>query len=224
MAYRNFTFSRVSAVASLSALSAASANALRTRLEGLEGVERVLLDGEREGVWLLLGTEQGREVLAGQVRAALLDEGVDPQSVSVEIAARVAGHDRQRVKFLGVQRIPLPEAHTRVRVSLEWDGAERVGEETGETATALEMRTAAVAAVKAVQGISPEDLHLRLIGVKQIRAFDQEITVVSLLRETNPAQRLVGAVLTTEDPLRTAALAVLNALNRVLGTYLSTTG
>ena len=56
--------------------------------------------------------------------------------------------------------------------------------------------------VKAIQGVSPEDLHLRLIGVKQIRAFDQEITVVSLLRETNPAQRLVGAVLTTEDPLR----------------------
>ena len=211
-------------MASLSALSAESVRALRARLETLDGVERVLVDAEREGLWLVMGADTDRSGIPGEVRTVLLAEDVDPQTVSVEVTARVVAHDRQRVKFLGVERIQLPEAHTRVRVSLEWDGAVRVGEELGESAAALEMRTAAVAAVKAVQGISPEDLRLRLIGVKQIRAFDQEITVVSLLRETTPAQRLVGAVLTTEDPLRTSALAVLNALNRVLGNYLSTTG
>ena len=211
-------------MASLSALDAERARTLCERLEALDGVERVLVDAEREGLWVVLGAETSRSGIPDQVRAALQAEDVDPQTVSVEITARLMSHDRHRVKFLGVERMPLPEAHTRVRVSLEWDGAVRVAEEIGEAATALEMRTAAVAAVKAIQGVSPEDLHLRLIGVKQIRAFDQEITVVSLLRETNPAQRLVGAVLTTEDPLRTAALAVLNALNRVLGNYLSTTG
>lgn len=210
-------------MAILSALSPERVQVLRTRLEALEGVERVLVDGERDGLWLVVA-DGARPGISDDVRIALDAEGVDPGSVSVELTARVAAHDRQRVKFVGVERTLLPEARTRVRVSLEWDGAVRMGEDIGEASAAWEMRTAAVAAVKAVQGISPEDLHLRLIGVKQIRAFDQEITVVSLLRDTTPAQRLVGAVLTTEEPLRTAALAVLNALNRVLGNYLSTTG
>jgi hypothetical protein len=139
-----------------------------------------------------------------------------------ETTGRAARTERHRVRFLGVRRTLLPEAHVRVQVTLEWGGALHVGEEIGEASAPLEMRAAATAALKALQGLLPEDLRLRLIGVKQIRAFDQEITVVSLLRETGAQQRLVGAVLTTDDPVRTAALAVLNSLNRVLGNYLST--
>ena len=52
-------------------------------------------------------------------------------------------------------------------------------------------------------------------------AFDAGLTVVSLYRVGTPAQKLLGAVLTGNDPHRAAAVAVLNALNRTLGNLLS---
>ena len=211
-------------MASPSTPRASTARELRARLEALDGVERALVDETRGGFVLLTGPDVDRLALEQEVRSAMAEEGVEPESVPVEVVSHEPRPERHRVRFVGVERWMLPEARVRVRVSLEWGGQVHVGEEEGEASAALEMRTAASAAVRAVEGISPEDLRLRLIGIKQIRAFDQEITVVSLLRNTGSPQRLVGAVLTTENPLRTAALAVLNALNRVLGNYLSTTG
>jgi hypothetical protein len=46
--------------------------------------------------------------------------------------------------------------------------------------------------------------------------------VVSLYRPGTPAQKLLGAVLAGADRHRSAALALLNALNRILGNYLTT--
>ncbi len=207
-----------------SALRETTVQALQARLESLEGVERALVDDRRGGFVLVTGPDPDRLRLEQEVRSAMAEEGVEPDSMPVEVVSHEARPERHRVRFVGVERWLLPEARVRVRVSLEWNGQVHVGEEVGEASAPLEMRTAAAAALRAVEGISPEELHLRLIGIKQIRAFDQEITVVSLLRNTGSSQRLVGAVLTTENPLRTAALAVLNALNRVLGNYLSTTG
>jgi hypothetical protein len=47
--------------------------------------------------------------------------------------------------------------------------------------------------------------------------------IVSLsARETESASRLVGSYLTESDPPRGAALAVLNATNRILGNFFST--
>ncbi len=219
-----FTLTRqVSAVVSQSALHEINVQALRARLESLDGVERALVDEARGGFVLLTGPDPDRPALEQEVRSAMSEEGVEPDSMPVEVVSHEPRPERHRVRFVGVERWLLPEARVRVRVSLEWNGQVHAAEEVGEASAPLEMRTAA-AAVRAVEGISPEELHLRLIGIKQIRAFDQEITVVSLLRNTGSPQRLVGAVLTTENPLRTAALAVLNALNRVLGNYLSTTG
>jgi hypothetical protein len=214
----------VSAVVSPSTLRASTVQVLRARLEALERVERALVDETTGGFVLLTGPDVDRLALEQEVRSAMAEEGVEPESMPVEVVSHEPRPERHRVRFVGVERWLLPEARVRVRVSLEWGGQVHVGEEEGESSAALEMRAAASAALRAVEGISPEDLRLRLIGIKQIRAFDQEITVVSLLRNTGSPQRLVGAVLTTENPLRTAALAVLNALNRVLGNYLSTMG
>ncbi len=211
-------------MASLSALRASTVQALRTRLEVLDAVERVLVDEERGSVWIVAGGDVDHAMLEEQARAILTAEGEEADTIPVEVAATLGAHARHRVRFVGVQRFPAPEGHVRMRVTLEWDGVLHTGEELGETSAALEMRTAALATVRAVQALSPDELRLRLIGVKQIRAFDQEITVVSIFRESGGPLRLVGAVLTTEDPLKTAALAVLSALNRILGNYLSTIG
>ena len=210
-------------MAILSALSPGAVSALCARLEALTGIERVLLDEERDGLWVVALPDSDRAGLEERVRAAVGEQGLD-SALPVEMATHWPHPERHRVRFVGVERLARAEGRVRMRVSLEWGGALHQGEAEGEGGITLEMRTTAAAAVQAVQELAPEDLRLRLIGVKQIRAFDQEITVVSLFRDTGPPQRLVGAVLTSDEPLRSPALAVLNALNRVLGNYLSTIG
>ena len=59
-----------------------------------------------------------------------------------------------------------------------------------------------------------------MAGVKRVRSFDADLMVASLFRAGPPRQQLVGAVVVGEDPLRAACIAVLNALNRLLGNYL----
>lgn len=210
-------------MAILSALGPGAITALRARLEALTGVERVLLDEGRDGLWVVTLPDSDHAALEDRVHAIVAEAGLDP-GMAVELATHWPHPERHRVRLVDVERLPQAEGGVRMRVSLEWSGTLHRGEEVGEAGIAIEMRTVAAAAVRAIQELSPEDLRLRLIGVKQTRAFDQEITVVSLYRDTNPPQRLVGAVLTADEPLRSPALAVLNGLNRVLGNYLSTIG
>jgi hypothetical protein len=61
-----------------------------------------------------------------------------------------------------------------------------------------------------------------LIGVKHIRAFDSNLVIVSIGVRDSAGTRLVGCCLADEDMPRGAALAVLNATNRLLGNYLAT--
>jgi hypothetical protein len=62
-----------------------------------------------------------------------------------------------------------------------------------------------------------------LLGVKAVRAFDATVVIVALAaRGTELTARLGGSSLTETDPPRGAALAVLNATNRMLGNYLVT--
>ncbi|MDQ3426348.1 MAG: hypothetical protein M3477_00825, partial [Gemmatimonadota bacterium] len=61
-----------------------------------------------------------------------------------------------------------------------------------------------------------------LLGVKAVRAFDATVVIVSLLvqGEGSSGHRVVGSYLTDNDTARGAALAVLNATNRILGNRL----
>ena len=66
-------------------------------------------------------------------------------------------------------------------------------------------------------------MGFELLGVKAVRAFDATVVIVSLsARDAAHASRLVGSYLTDNDPPRGAALAVLNATNRILGNYFAT--
>jgi hypothetical protein len=69
---------------------------------------------------------------------------------------------------------------------------------------------------QAVQG----ETAFELLGVKAVRAFDATVVIVSLATSAEGDQRVVGSVLTEDDPGRAAALAVLNATNRILGNRL----
>src|SRR2546422_1053382 len=82
---------------------------------------------------------------------------------------------------------------------------------------------AAAAAVQALEQAVQTKVAFELLGVKAVRAFDATVVIVSLsAREPESASRLVGSYLTESDPPRGAALAVLNATNRILGNFFAT--
>jgi hypothetical protein len=106
---------------------------------------------------------------------------------------------------------------------LAWsDGRQFVGESEGVISQAGELRCAAEATVRALERVVQPKLALEVLGVKAVRAFDATVVIVSLAARADAvASRLVGSYLAEKDPPRGAALAVLNATNRVLGNYYS---
>jgi hypothetical protein len=130
--------------------------------------------------------------------------------------------DRLRFQDFSFQR--LASGRCRAKVVLAWvDGRRFEGESDGVTSQAGELRCSAVAAVQALEQAVEPRVELELLGVKAVRAFDAMVIIVSLsARAEAGASRLVGSYLTETDPPRGAALAVLNATNRLLGNYLVT--
>lgn len=128
-----------------------------------------------------------------------------------------------RLRFSEFELKRLANGRCRARVVLGWqDGAEFVGESEGLTSQSGELRCAAEACVIALTRATSNELRFELLGVKAIRAFDSNVVIVSLsLPGGERPQRLIGCFLTEDaDPTRGAALAVLNATNRVLGNRL----
>jgi len=208
---------------SLSALDAVDLRVLRGRLEEPAAVERAVLDEETGVIWLITRPGTDENETRDRARTVLGEFGLQTASVQLEIAQMVESAMRKRVRFIEARRLESDDgAHVKVEVELDWRGKRFVGASEGDRGSLIELRTAAQAAVEAVRQITPVDPGLRLIGVKQLRAFDTELIVASLFRSEGSIQRYVGSVLATTDPARGAALAVLNALNRMLGNLLRT--
>ncbi len=85
----------------------------------------------------------------------------------------------------------------------------------------MDLRLAALATVRTLEAVLQGQADFHLVGIKNIRAFDTDIIMVLLRMEERPDLSLVGASLSVDNPFRSAALAVLNATNRVLGNYLN---
>jgi hypothetical protein len=122
-----------------------------------------------------------------------------------------------RLRFVGFKLDRLPSGECRARVTLAWpDGPRFEGEARGLTSQAGELRCAAQAALQALMQ-AVRDPAFELVGVKAVRAFDATVVIVSLgLPGHSEGPRIVGSYLTEGDPPRGAALAVLNATNRLL--------
>jgi len=130
--------------------------------------------------------------------------------------------ERLRFKDFLFQR--LASGRCRSKVVLGWaDGRQFVGEADGVTSQAGELRCSAHACVQALERVVQPEMGFELLGVKAVRAFDATVVIVSLsARQAAKASRLVGSYLTQADPPRGAALAVLNATNRLLGNFFAT--
>jgi hypothetical protein len=95
------------------------------------------------------------------------------------------------------------------------------GEDEGLGSQAGELRCAAQACVLALTQAVQGGMSFELLGVKAVRAFDATVVIVSMAVQGEGAgHRVVGSYLTESDAPRGAALAVLNATNRILGNRL----
>jgi hypothetical protein len=127
----------------------------------------------------------------------------------------------ERLRFAEFVLDRLPNGRCRAKVGLTWRDSEAFsGESEGLCSQAGELRCAAEACVKALCQAVQGGMTFELLGVKAVRAFDATVVIVSLSTTAEGDQRVVGSVLTEDDPGRAAALAVLNATNRILGNRL----
>jgi hypothetical protein len=195
---------------------ASTVQVLRTDLEALAGIERVVIDDA--AIWLQCDPESELSELRPRVHDVIQKAGFDVEKFKVIFLTDLAS---RRIKFAKIERIMERNGNVRMRVSLEWNGELKTGEASGENGDLLEQRTAATAALVALEAVVGEPLGIKLVGVKHVRAFDEELMVVAMYRPGPPAQRLVGSVSIDNDARRAAAVAVLNGLNRILGTYLN---
>jgi len=126
----------------------------------------------------------------------------------------------ERLRFAEFTLDRLPNGRCRARVGLTWRDSEQfTGEGEGLASQAGELRCSAQACVVALgQAVKEGGLSFELLGVKAVRAFDATVVIVSLaVHGEGSGTRVVGSYLTETDTPRGAALAVLNATNRILG-------
>ncbi len=132
---------------------------------------------------------------------------------------------RERLRFVDFELRKLQNGRCRARVVLEWHpeeqfigSAEELGSQAGE------LRCAAQAALAAIERAVESQVSFELLGVKAVRAFDATVVIVSLTsRQDSRPSRLVGSFITDDLSARGAALAVMNATNRVLGNIFART-
>lgn len=133
----------------------------------------------------------------------------------------MADRPPREVRFLRTELEPLLHSdRCRVSVRLSRVPSETfVGTADGGCEGTETLRTAAIAAADALrQAMGAEDVVLEIKGVKLMEGIGVEVVMVSLAaRYGGESRPLIGVCEGHQDPLRAAALAVLNASNRFLG-------
>jgi hypothetical protein len=126
---------------------------------------------------------------------------------------------RERLRFVGFAFERLPSGRCRAEVTLELGPDGRwVGTSEGLASDAGELRCSAEATLRAIEQSVQGQVSFELLGVKAVRAFDTIVLIVSVLSKGDGStHRLVGSFLADHDTARGAAVAVLNATNRLLG-------
>lgn len=197
---------------------------LQSEAAAVPGVEHILFDDTGEGasrVWVILEKDSGPAEVEPAFRGWLEDAGIAPDQFDVEFLTRpLPSTTQRRVRLVGVERDVLRDGRLTVKVELEWRGEHFVGEATDSQGRAIDLRTAASAAANAVKKTTAGDLDVRVVGAKSVRAFDADLIIVSVVHGTDVAPSLVGTVQSRGDDAEASAMALLQALNRVLGNYL----
>ncbi len=129
---------------------------------------------------------------------------------------------RERLRFESLHYEDFPDGRCRARVVLEWTGGVRFeGASEGTSTLEGKLRAGAQATLQAASRAAGKEVSLSLRGVKAIRAFDAWLVVVSVLGKSDKeTYRLMGAYpCPDDDTVRGAAMAILDATNRVLSRF-----
>lgn len=193
---------------------------LRADLEGIEGVRRAVIDGSRPTVYVFCqGGTPGALELA--VRARIAQNGFRADQADVQIGYLGESQPRRRVRLVRVSMEYPRTGRALATAILEWGNEEYTGQTEGESGSTVELRLAALATLRALSAVLAEQLTFALLGIRALRAFDRDFVAVLIRTEQLAADdALVGTSLVLEDLWQGAALAVLNATNRLLGNYL----
>jgi hypothetical protein len=147
---------------------------------------------------------------------------------ALEDRAMSGGQRRERLRFTRFSFERSPTARCCAEVELEYQpGDSVVGRAEGIATPLGDVRLAAEATLRAIERFSKHRLRFDLLGVKQMRAFDANVVIVSVVclgggEGQEPERRLLGCHLADEDPLRGAVIATLQATNRMLGNAIAT--
>lgn len=130
---------------------------------------------------------------------------------------------RERLRFTRFVFERSRTAHCRAEVELEYEPGDTVVGTAEGVATALgDVRLAAEATLRAIEKFSKGEVQLELLGVKQMRAFDANVVIVSVVSSRGDGERrLLGCHLVDDDLLRGTVIATLQATNRVLGNFIA---
>ena len=132
-----------------------------------------------------------------------------------------------RIRFLAV-RIAARTLNGRSRAEVDLrrvDGRVVTGRGEADPSVYGDQRAAALACVEALGQCGGAGHRFELLGVKNVRAFDQTIVLLQLGAATGRGYlRLVGCAVGDDDLVAATVRAVLNASNRVLWLPLATGG
>jgi len=149
---------------------------------------------------------------------------IDPTSEAAgDDAVGNAPATRERLRFTNFSFTRAPSGLCRASVELEWmDGDCYVGRSEGVASPLGDLRVCADATLRALEHFAHGELTFELIGVKTMRAFDENIVIVSVhASRDGTSHRLLGCHVAEKDSLRSAVVAVLHATNRMLGNFIS---
>ncbi len=134
-----------------------------------------------------------------------------------------APEGRNRLRFEAIDFECFPDGRCTASVELEGKGGEHFqGRAEGTHTLQGGLRAGALAALRATESAAEGRLKLEFVGVKAVRAFDAWVTIAAVrARSEAKAYNLLGSYADLEDPTpRSAALALLDATNRVMERYL----
>lgn len=128
-----------------------------------------------------------------------------------------------RVQFTGMTTDSV-ENRVRIRISLDLNGVEHVGEATGLDTAPARLRACAGATLQAVDTTCVGRARFEVEHIAVVRAFEREYVMVTALVSSPFLGRrpipLVAAQPVEMDPESAAALAALKAVNRTLSLVL----
>ena len=181
-------------------------------LEAITGVRRAWMDPDG-AYWVVIDHGADRH----RVRADAKPVFAAAPETTLHIASLQEEPERPRVRFEGVARSLGNDRRVRVSVSLELRTQRVSIERTTEMGEGVELRAVAEATMAAIEEVTGARFGFRLVGAKRVHAFDADFVVVSFLRSGESPHHLVGTVAVSSDINNAAALAVLDAFNRLIG-------